>query len=157
MQQMTQMNPMSQQHQYVRPQSSSRHQPHSASVMPYASMGFPASPYLFGPSQSLSSGISIASRPLANFNASRQPSLQEQIKISQQSEHAKNLQSQMLSMMTQQAMNQQALVSPEPNRSTHRSPRSAANPPQGSSLSAIALPSTSASEHRVIQANFEDS
>jgi hypothetical protein len=153
MQQMNQMNPMNQQHQYVRPQSSSHHQPHTAGVMPYASMGFPASPYMFGPSQGLSSGISIASRPLANFNASRQPSLQEQMKISQQSEHAKNLQSQMLSLMSQQAMRQQALVPPEPSsRSTHRSPRIAPNPPSGTALS-----STSASERRVIQANVEDS
>jgi hypothetical protein len=78
MQQMSQMNSMNQQHQYVRPPPSTRLPSQAGSGMQFASMGYPASHYMFGPSQSLSSGLGIASSPQAEFHAARhQHALQE--------------------------------------------------------------------------------
>jgi hypothetical protein len=143
MQQMSQMNSMSQQqHQYIRPQSSTRHQPQTAGGMPYVAMGFPASSYMFGTSQGLSSGVPMVSRPHLDFNSSRQPSLQEQMNFLQQNER-KNLQKQMQSQLRQQTS-----TLPEPNSGlAHHSP----NSPQGSASSLSAL-----SEHRVIEDNVDN-
>jgi hypothetical protein len=147
MQQMSQMNSMSQQqHQYIRPQSSTRHQPQTAGGMPYVAMGFPASSYMFGTSQGLSSVVPMASRPHLDFNSSRQPSLQEQMNFLQQNEQ-KNLQKQIQSQLRQQTS-----TLPEPNsRLAHHSPRIGPNSPQGSASSLSAL-----SEHRVIEDNADN-
>lgn len=140
MQQMSQMNSMSQQqHQYIRPQSSTRHQPQTAGGMPYVAVGFPASSYMFGTSQGLSSAVPMVSRPQLDFNSSRHPSLQEQMNFFQQNER-KNLQKQMQSQLRQQAS-----ILPEPNIGlAHHSPQGSA-----SSLSAL-------SEHRVIEDNVDN-
>jgi hypothetical protein len=98
---------------------------------------------MFPPSQR-SSAVPNASRPLADFSASRQPSLQEQMNILQQNEH-KSIQNEM-----QSQLRHQSLALPEiSGKPTQRSPRIAPNSSQASSSSVLAsaLPYSSASEH----------
>jgi hypothetical protein len=107
MQQMTQMSSINQQHQFGRPVSSphppSRHPTQTASGMPYASMAYPTSPYMYGPSQGMPAGVSVAARPQVDFNPTRQHSLQDHMNILQQSEQSK-LQNQLESQLRQQLL-----------------------------------------------------
>ena len=146
MQQMTQMSSINQQHQYGRPLPPSRHPTQTASGMPFASMGYPASPYLYGPSQGMPAGVAVAARPQVDFNAARQQhTLQDHMKILQQSEQSK------LQNQIQSQMRQQLLVPHDQNlRMAHQAQRLAPNPPQLPPSSASAQASHAAIAHQVI-------
>ena len=145
MQQMTQMSSINQQHQYGRPLPPSRHSTQTASGMPFASMGYPASPYLYGPSQSMPAGSAVAARPQVDFNATRQHTLQDHMKILQQSEQSK-LQNQMQSQLRQQL----SVPHDQNLRMAHQAQRLAPNPPQLPPSSASAQASLAVIAHQVI-------
>ena len=142
MQQLTQMNSMNQ-HHFARPSAPSRNSTQTAGGLPYASLGYPSAPFMFGPSQGLPSGVAMAS-DYADFNASRQLNL-EQMKLFQQNEN-KNLQSHLQSQLIQQVLT-------PPEHSGRLAPRISPNAPQGPS-SAPGIPLPSVSEHQVI--NVDD-
>lgn len=149
MQQMTQMNSMTQQHHFARPSPPSRNPSLTATGLPYPSIGYSTAPYMFGSPAGLSSGVAMASSPHADFNASRQHNLQEQMKMYQQNEK-KNIQNQLQSQLIQQV-----LTAPDPSgRLTKLSPRISPNSPQVASSSASGCQSLLVSEHQVI--NVDD-
>jgi hypothetical protein len=152
MQQLTQMNSMNQQHQFVRPSPPSTcHVSQTSNGLPYASLGYPSSPYMFVPSQGLSSQVVIAARPHTDFSNSRH-SFAEQMKLLQQNQQ-KNLHGQLQYQLRSDA----SAPTDSSSRSMHSSPQFAANSLQGPSASAAVARPLSEPEHPVIKGNGEDS
>ena len=149
MQQLTQMNSMNQQHQFVCPSPPSTcHVSQSSSGLPYASMGYHSSPYMFVPSQGLSSQVVMASRPHTDFSNSRH-SFSEQMKLLHQNQQ-KNLQ------LQTQLRSETSAPSDSSSRLIRTSSQFVANSLQVPPASASVVRSLSASEHPVVKGNGED-
>jgi hypothetical protein len=150
MQQMNHMNSMNQHHHFARPATPSRNPSQTATGLPYSSIGYPVAPYMFGSSPGLSSGVAMASSPHADFSASRQQNVHEQMKMYQQNEK-KNMQNQLQSQLIQQV-----LTSSDPSsRLTKLSPRMSPNSPQVASLCASGPPSLLVSDRQVINVDAD--